>query len=84
MRSRLEQYQKTFPKYDMIGWYSTVEGDVAEGDLEIQQALCEISDSLLYLTLDPMLALAGTARELPITIYEPEVHVVDDKPTVPL
>ena len=82
MRSRLEQYQKTFPKYDMIGWYSTVEGDVAEGDLEIQQALCEISDSLLYLTLDPMLALAGTARELPITIYEPEVHVVDDKPTV--
>lgn len=42
----------------------------------------EAADSLLYLTLDPVLALAGTARELPITIYESEVHVVDEKPTV--
>lgn len=38
--------------------------------------------SLLYLTLDGVQALAGTARELPITIYESEVHVVDDKPAV--
>ena len=37
---------------------------------------------MLYLTLDPVLALAGTARELPITIYESEVHVVDEKPTM--
>ena len=64
----------------MIGWYSTAEG-VVEGDLKIHQGLCEISDSLLYLTLDPALALAGTARELPITIYESEVHVVEEKLT---
>ena len=82
MRVRLEQYKKTFPKYEMLGWYSTVEG-LQEGDLAIHQALSETSDSsLLYLTLDPVLALAGTARELPITVYESEVHVVNEAPTV--
>ena len=83
IKTRLEQYKKTFPQYDMIGWYSTLKGsEVADQELEIHQTLSEISDSLLYLTLDPVLALSGTARELPITIYEPEVHVVADQPTV--
>ena len=40
------------------------------------------NSSQLYLTLDPVQALAGTARELPITIYENEIHVVDEKPTM--
>jgi len=83
LRIRLEQYKKTFPKYDMLGWYSTAEA-LQDGDLTIQQGLCDAADvsTLLYLTLDPVLAMAGTARELPITIYESEVHVVDEKPTV--
>lgn len=77
LRLRLEQYKKTFPKFDMVGWYSTA-SDVQAGDMEIQQQLSEASDGLLYLTLDPS---ALTGRELPITIYESEVHVVDDVPT---
>ena len=81
VRTRLEQYQKNFPKYEMLGWYSTAPS-VVDGDLAIHQGLSEVSDSLLYLTLDPVLALTGTARELPITVYESEVHVVDEKPTV--
>jgi len=81
VRIRLEQYKKTFPKYDMIGWYSTGDG-VQPGDMEIHQALCEIADTqLLFLTFDSVSALAGAQRELPITIYESEVHVVDDKLT---
>ena len=61
LKTRLEQYKKTFPKYEMIGWYSTAEG-LQEGDLTIHQGLGEVSDSLLYLTLDPVKALGGTAR----------------------
>jgi COP9 signalosome complex subunit 6 len=79
LRTRLEQYKKTFPKYEMLGWYSTAE-KLQDSDLAIHQGLCELVDSLLCLTLDPVLALAGGARELPITIYESEVHVVDEKP----
>lgn len=83
VRTRLEQYKKTFPKYDMLGWYSTAES-LQDGDMPIHQALCEVVDSQLYLTLDPVKALAGTARELPITIYQTEVHVVDEIPTTQL
>jgi len=79
VRTRLEQYKKTFKDYDMLGWYSTADS-LQPGDLEIHQGLSEVSDNPLYLTLDPLQALAGTARELPISIYESEVHVVDDKP----
>jgi COP9 signalosome complex subunit 6 len=85
VRTRLEQYKKTFAKYDMLGWYSTADS-LQEGDLAIHQTLCEVAEtsSLLYLMLDPVRALAGTARELPVTIYESEMHVVDEKPTVQL
>lgn len=90
LKIRLEQYKKTFPNYDMLGWYSTASGTpgttevLKEGDLAIHQTLCDFceSSSLLYLTLDPVLALAGTMRELPITILESEVHVVKEVPTL--
>ena len=72
MRTRREQYQKTFPTLDMIGWYSTAD-DVLPGDLELHQQLCETySESLLYLILDAAAATAGggASNELPITIFE--------------
>jgi len=82
LKTRLEQYKKTFPKYEMLGWYSTCEGTQPD-DLTIHTALGEgVSDSsasMLYLTLDPARALAGSSRELPITIYESEIHMVDEK-----
>ena len=84
LRTRLEQYQKTFPTLDMIGWYSTAD-DVLPGDLELHQQLCETySESLLYLVLDAAAATtgAGASNELPITIFESEVHVVHDAPTM--
>uniref|UniRef100_A0A7S0IIX7 COP9 signalosome complex subunit 6 n=1 Tax=Calcidiscus leptoporus TaxID=127549 RepID=A0A7S0IIX7_9EUKA len=78
LRQRLEQYKKTFPRYDMLGWYSTV---VAEqpGDLQLQQQLCEVNDSLLYLCAD-LTCTAG--RELPMTLYESEVALINDAPTM--
>ena len=81
VRTRLEQYKKTFPKYEMLGWYSTAPS-VVDGDLATHQGLSEVADAQLYLTLDPAVALSGTARELPISIYESELRVVDDKPTL--
>ena len=90
LKVRLEQYKKTFPSYEMLGWYSSATGTpgttevLQDGDLLIHQTLCDFceSSSLLYLTLDPVLALAGTMRELPITILESEVHVVNEVPTL--
>jgi len=79
LRARLDQYKTTFPSYDMLGWYSTVAG-VQEGDLKVHQDLGELTESLLYLTLEPTGALGD--RELPINVYESEVVVVNDGPTM--
>ena len=79
LRTRLEQYKKTFPKYDMLGWYSTG-AEVQPDDLELHKALCEVTESLLYMLVDPVQAMAPGNRELPILIHESEVHVVADQP----
>lgn len=81
LRTRLEQYKKTFPKYDMLGWYSTG-SEVLPEDLPFHQALCEVTESLLYMLLDPAQAMAPGNRDLPILIHESEVHVVDEQPTM--
>jgi len=83
LKNRAEQYKKTFANYECIGWYSTA-SSVQPGDMAIHQALCAINEqeSLLYLVLDPVQALAQGNRELPVYLHESEVHVVDDKPTM--
>eukprot|EP00962_Isochrysis_galbana_P014032 scaffold3998_cov101-Isochrysis_galbana.AAC.1 len=76
LRDRLEQYKKTFPRFDMLGWYSTA-GAVLEGDMALHQQLCELNESLLYLALDPapLLCGGGGTGELPIALFESEVAV---------
>ena len=79
--TRLEQYKKTFPNYELIGWYSTA-SEVQPGDLVFHEHMCEMNESLLYLVLDPVQALVPGNRELPILLHESEIHVVDEKPTM--
>jgi len=79
--TRLEQYKKTFPNYELIGWYSTA-SEVQLGDLAFHEHMCEMNESLLYLVLDPVQALVPGNRELPILLHESEIHVVDEKPTM--
>lgn len=80
LKQRLEQYKKTFPKYEMLGWYSTASA-LEPSDLMLHTTLTEaISESLLYCTLDPQ-GLLTAGKELPITIYESEVAIINEKPT---
>lgn len=72
LRIRLEQYKKTFPKYDMLGWYSTG-SEVLPSDEPFHQDLCEVTEGLLYMLLDPAQAMAPGNREVPVLIHESEV-----------
>ena len=40
----------------------------------------EFNENPIFLLLD--VAAAQTARELPITIYESELHIINDEPTL--
>jgi len=79
LKAKQEQFRKVFPTYDFLGWYSTgIEAQVY--DIDIQKQVLEFNESPLYLVLNPH--VSPTAKELPITIYESELHVINDKPTM--
>ncbi|KAG8461678.1 hypothetical protein KFE25_001296 [Diacronema lutheri] len=83
LKVRLDEYKKVFPAFDALGWYSTAAGQQAQdGDSHLHRQMCEITESPMYLVLDP-LPPAGT-QDLPITLYESEMAIVDDSPTMQL
>jgi len=71
-------YKQTYPTFDFLGWYSTGNQIPTPSDLLVQKQLEEFNENPLYLLLDPT-AATPEARELPISLYEPEVKVVDEK-----
>ncbi|KAJ7568300.1 hypothetical protein O6H91_01G026700 [Diphasiastrum complanatum] len=74
-----EQYRKVFPKYDILGWYSTG-SDVQDNDMQIHKALIDINESPIYVLLNP--AINHAQKDLPVTIFESELHVIDGVPSM--
>lgn len=64
-----------------MGWYSTTSG-VQLSDIAIHKQFLETNESPIYLLLDAAAAFAQTSRDLPISIFESELHVVQDQPTM--
>ncbi|CAA2997532.1 COP9 signalosome complex subunit 6a [Olea europaea subsp. europaea] len=70
-------YKKVFPHFYVLGWYSTG-GDAQESDMHIHKALMDINESPIYVLLNP--SINHAQKDLPITIYESELHVIDGIP----
>jgi len=81
LHTKLEQFKKVFPLYDFLGWYSTGQG-VQPTDIEVHKQLMEMNESPLYLQLDPSAATKVEQKELPVSLFESELHMVQDKPTL--
>jgi len=81
LKTKQEQFKKVFPLYDFLGWYSTGI-HVAPSDIEIHKQFLEINESPIFLLLDPVAAYSAATRDLPITIFESELHVIEDTPTL--
>jgi len=82
LAKKSEQLKKVFPLYDFLGWYSS--GDsVHPADMDVHRSpeITEANESPLYLVLDPITASKKSTKELPIVIYESELHMVDENPT---
>jgi len=80
--AKQEQFKKVFPTYDFLGWYSTGESvQVADIDIHRSQAIMEFNESPLFLLLDPIACGRKTTKELPISIYESELHMINEQPT---
>eukprot|EP00742_Colponemidia_sp_Colp-10_P002584 GILJ01002760.1.p1 GENE.GILJ01002760.1~~GILJ01002760.1.p1 ORF type:complete len:303 (+),score=34.47 GILJ01002760.1:47-955(+) len=75
LKSRLAQYHQVFPTYEMLGWYSTGRG-VQAGDIVIHKQVGAFNENPLFLLLDP--EVVPGRKDLPISIYESVLHVVEN------
>lgn len=73
--------KKVFPLYDFLGWYSTG-NQVLKSDIEVHKQFLEINESPIYLLLDSVAAYSPATRDLPVMIFESELHVIEDRPTM--
>jgi len=79
LQARVSQLTRVFESSEILGWYST--GKTVENyDVQIHQQVEQHNESPLYLLLNP--ELAPGSRELPISLMETTVRMVDDKPSV--
>ncbi|CDY42737.1 BnaA03g48020D [Brassica napus] len=77
LEKKQELYQKVFPGFYILGWYSTG-SEANESDMHIHKALMDINESPVYVLLNP--AINHAQKDLPVTIYESEFHVIDGIP----
>ncbi|KHG07829.1 COP9 signalosome complex subunit 6a -like protein [Gossypium arboreum] len=77
LEKKQELYKKVFPHFYVLGWYSTG-SDTQESDMHFHKALMDINESPLYVLLNP--AINPAQKDLPVTIYESELHVIDGVP----
>jgi len=76
LKKRLAQFQRVFEHDEILGWYST--GKLENSDFGIHQQIESYNESPLLLILDP--ESKPGSQNLPISILETTVKVVDDKP----
>jgi len=79
-QKKQEQFKKVFPTYDFLGWYSTG-AQVQNSDILIHKQIMELNESPLFLLMDAVACLKPATKELPITVFESELHMVDATPT---
>eukprot|EP01133_Synstelium_polycarpum_P015587 gene15587-18518_t len=80
LKKKNEQFKKVFATYEILGWYST--GTVVtKDDLTIHKQVLELNESPIYLMLDTVAAFTQQFKDLPITVYESELHIVNEQPT---
>ncbi|CEP14864.1 hypothetical protein [Parasitella parasitica] len=74
---KLEQLKQVFPHLDFMGWY-TLGAEPSEADLKLHEQFLQVSESALFLQMDPRaLQPAGAAKEFPVNIYESVIDIVD-------
>ncbi|XP_055823111.1 COP9 signalosome complex subunit 6a [Solanum dulcamara] len=77
LEKKQELYKKVFPNFYVLGWYSSG-SDAQELDMHIHKALMDINESPVYVLLNP--SINHAQKDLPLTIYESELHVIDGIP----
>eukprot|EP01102_Stenamoeba_stenopodia_P008075 TRINITY_DN2291_c0_g1_i1.p1 TRINITY_DN2291_c0_g1~~TRINITY_DN2291_c0_g1_i1.p1 ORF type:complete len:299 (-),score=49.64 TRINITY_DN2291_c0_g1_i1:125-1021(-) len=77
LNQRAEQFKIMYKTQEFLGWYSS--GAAAtDADLLVHKQVSQFNENPLYLVLDPL--AATHSKEIPITIYESELHIINNNP----
>jgi len=76
-----EQFKKVYPTYDFLGWYST-QSQVQPTDIGIHKQMITVNESPLYMVLNTSAAGHPGTKELPIEVFDTELHMVNNEPTM--
>ena len=79
LAQKMEQYKRVFPRLDVVGWYTTG-GGLQDSYLEFHKVISAHNASPVLLLMDPN--FTHHAKDLPITLYETGLHVIDGNPSV--
>lgn len=82
-------FQASYPSYECLGWYSATAESIHStnnqstlqslpGDLHIHQSMSQFNERPLYLLLD---ASRKLTRDLPVTLFEESIHVLNESTT---
>mmetsp|Transcript_40628 Transcript_40628/g.104022 ORF Transcript_40628/g.104022 Transcript_40628/m.104022 type:complete len:307 (-) Transcript_40628:189-1109(-) len=74
LATKQDQYKKVFPTIDVVGWYSSG-SELQDEDMQIHKLMMETNESPVFLMLNPRIDPA--AKDLPIALYESELHFID-------
>ncbi|XP_047339253.1 COP9 signalosome complex subunit 6a-like [Impatiens glandulifera] len=77
LEKKQDLYKRAFPNYYVLGWYSTG-NEAQDSDMHIHKALMDINENPLYVLLNP--SINHMQKDLPLTIYESELHIIDGNP----
>ncbi|KAJ3343046.1 COP9 signalosome complex subunit 6 [Gonapodya sp. JEL0774] len=75
--TKQEQFRQVFKDYDFLGWYSTGTKPT-RSDISVHSQFLTFNESPLFAQLNPH--LAATSRDLPLSLYESIVDVVNGAP----
>ena len=81
------RYKQVFPKFDVVGWYTTGAAVDPDVDLKIHRSLVDLNESPVFMLFNPKADLRGdrggaatgaTAKDLPISLFESVVRGASD------
>ncbi|OQR88825.1 COP9 signalosome complex subunit [Thraustotheca clavata] len=85
LTQRTEQFAKVYPGFEFLGWYA-VQDKIQPSDLATHRMFMEFNESPLFLVLNPTPPPANkddnAKVKLPLSLYESELHVLNNTPTM--
>jgi len=74
-----EQFKQVFSEMDLLGWYTTGDNP-GPLDMLVHKQICDLLDSPIFLKLNPL----ARCTDLPVTVYESVLDIVNSVPTLML